>query len=95
MLSSLNVTESETDLKFLLRSKFTHGKPFPRDPVQYRSTFWHDSLLVMHLIYRSKFCERKMQFLKEGDKTAVKAMDSSVKNRWSWKWPDERLEHFF
>ena len=30
-----------------------------------------------------------MRFLKEGDKTAVKAIDSSVKNRWSWKWPDE------
>ena len=36
-----------------------------------------------------------MRFLKEGDKTAVKAIDSSVKNRWSWKWPDEILEHSF
>ena len=36
-----------------------------------------------------------MRFLKEGDKTAVKAIDSSVKNRCSWKWPDEILEHSF
>ena len=36
-----------------------------------------------------------MRFLKEGDKTAVKAIDSSVKNCWSWKWPDEILEHSF
>ena len=36
-----------------------------------------------------------MRFLKEGDKTAVKAVESSVKNRWSWKWPEERLEHSF
>ena len=36
-----------------------------------------------------------MRFLKEGDKTAVKAIDSSVKNRWSWKWPEEILEHSF
>ena len=34
-----------------------------------------------------------MCFLKQGDKTAVKAIVSSVKNRWSWKWPDVRLEH--
>ena len=33
-----------------------------------------------------------MWFFKVGDKTAVKAIDSSVKNRVSWKWPDERLE---
>ena len=33
--------------------------------------------------------------MKEGDKTAVKAIDSPVENRWSWKWPDERLEHSF
>ena len=36
-----------------------------------------------------------MRFLKEGDKTAVKAIDSSMKNRWSWKWPDKILEHSF
>ena len=36
-----------------------------------------------------------MRFLKEGYKTAAKAIVSSVKNRWSWKWTDERLEHFF
>ena len=34
-----------------------------------------------------------MWFLKEGDKTAEKAIDSSVEKRWSWKWRDERLEH--
>ena len=34
-----------------------------------------------------------MQFLKEGNKTAVKSIDSSVENCWSWKWPDECLEH--
>ena len=36
-----------------------------------------------------------MRFLKEGYKTAAKAIVSSVKNRWSWKWPDERLEPSF
>ena len=36
-----------------------------------------------------------MRFFKEGYKTAAKAIDSSVKNRWSWKWADERLEHSF
>ena len=36
-----------------------------------------------------------MRFLKEGDKTAVKAIDSSVKNRWSWNWPYEIFEHSF
>ena len=36
-----------------------------------------------------------MRFFKEGYKTAAKAIDSSVKNRWSWKWTDERLEHSF
>ena len=37
-----------------------------------------------------------MRFLKEGyNKTAVKVIDSTVKNRWSWKWPYERLEHSF
>ena len=70
--------------------------------MQSRSTFSHEPLLTAQLIYRSrdldsrsKFCERKMRFLKEGDKTAVKAIDSSVKNGWSWKWPDEILEHSF
>ena len=33
-----------------------------------------------------------MRFLKEGYKTTAKAIVSSVKKRWSWKWPDERLE---
>ena len=36
-----------------------------------------------------------MRFLKEGYKTAAKAIVSSVKKRWSWKWPEERLEHSF
>ena len=37
-----------------------------------------------------------MRFLKEGyNKTAVKAIVSSVKNLWSWKWPDECLEHSY
>ena len=36
-----------------------------------------------------------MRFLKEGDKTALKAIDSSVKNRLSWKWTVETLEHSF
>ena len=36
-----------------------------------------------------------MRFFKEGYKTAAKAIVSSVKNRWSWKWPDEGLEHSF
>ena len=36
-----------------------------------------------------------MRFLKEGDKTALKAIDSSVKNRWSWNWSVETLEHSF
>ena len=36
-----------------------------------------------------------MHFFKEGYKTAAKAIVSSVKNRWFWKWTDERLEHFF
>ena len=34
-----------------------------------------------------------MRFLEEGYKTAAKAIVSSVKKRWSWKWPGERLEH--
>ena len=42
--------------------------------------FLHDPLLTAHLIYRYKFCERKMRFSKEGDKAAVKAIDSLVKN---------------
>ena len=33
--------------------------------------------------------------MKEGYKTAAKAMVSSVKSRWSWKCTDERLEHSF
>ena len=33
--------------------------------------------------------------MKEGYKTAAKAIVSSVRNRWSWKWPDECLEHSF
>ncbi|KAK3767550.1 hypothetical protein RRG08_029569 [Elysia crispata] len=36
-----------------------------------------------------------MRFLNEGDKGAVKATDASVKNKWSWKWPDEPLQHSF
>ena len=36
-----------------------------------------------------------MQFIKEGYKTVAKAIVSLVNNRWSWKWPEERLEHFF
>ena len=36
-----------------------------------------------------------MGYLKEGEKTAKKAIDFSVENRWSWKWPDERLKHPF
>ena len=36
-----------------------------------------------------------MRFLKEGYKTAAKAINSSVKNCWSWKRPDKRLEHSF
>ena len=36
-----------------------------------------------------------MRFLKEGYETAMKAIVSSVKNRWSWKWTGERLEHSF
>ena len=36
-----------------------------------------------------------MRFFKEGYKTAAKAIVSSVKNRWSWKWTDEHLEHSF
>ena len=36
-----------------------------------------------------------MRFLKEGYKTAAKAMFSLVKNHRSWKWTDERLEHSF
>ena len=36
-----------------------------------------------------------MRFLKEGYKTAAKAIVSSLKKRWSWKWLDERLEHSF
>ena len=36
-----------------------------------------------------------MLFLKEGDKTDLKAIDSSLENCWSWKWPEERLEHSF
>ena len=36
-----------------------------------------------------------MWFLKEGYKTATKAIVSSVKKRWFWKWPDKRLEHSF
>ena len=42
--------ESETDLKFEVRSKST----FSRDPVQSRSTFSHDPVLTAHLIYRSR-----------------------------------------
>ena len=57
------------------------------------SLYWRRNLL--YNVYRSKFCQRKMRFLKEGDKTAVKAIDSSVKNHWSWKWPDAILEHSF
>ena len=34
-----------------------------------------------------------MRFLIEGYKTVAKAIVSSVKNCWSWKWTDERLEH--
>ena len=36
-----------------------------------------------------------MRFLKEGYETAAKAIVSSVKNSWSWKCPDEHLEHSF
>ena len=36
-----------------------------------------------------------MRFLKVGYKTAAKAIVSSVKNRWSWKWREELLEHSF
>ena len=36
-----------------------------------------------------------MGFLKEGYKTAAKAIVSLVKNCWSWKWIDERREHSF
>ena len=36
-----------------------------------------------------------MRFLKEGYKTAAKAIVSTVRNRWSWRWPGERLEHSF
>ena len=64
--------------------------------MQSRSTFLHDPSLSVHLmLYRSKLCERKIRFLKEGYKTAAKAMVSSVKSRWSWKCTDERLEHSF
>ena len=36
-----------------------------------------------------------MRFFKECNKTAAKAIVSSVKKRWSWKWPDEGLAHSF
>ena len=36
-----------------------------------------------------------MLFLKEGYKTAAQAIVFLVKNRRSWKWTDERLEHSF
>ena len=36
-----------------------------------------------------------MRFLKEAYKTRAKAIVSSVRNWWSWKWPDEHLEHSF
>ena len=36
-----------------------------------------------------------MRSSKEDDKTPVKVIDSSVENCWSWKGPDERLEHSF
>ena len=35
-----------------------------------------------------RFFERRRQNGHEGSK-------SSVKKRWSWKWPEERLEHIF
>ena len=39
----------------------------------------------------------KCNFFKEGNKSALKAIDdsSAVKNKWSWKWPDEVLKHSF
>ena len=63
--------------------------------MQSRSAFSHNDLLMERLVYRSKFCDRKMQFLKEGAKAAVKAIDSSVKNQWFWKWSYELTELSF
>ena len=89
--------EREIDLKFELRSKSTdRSKPFLAIQCNLnRSIFSHNLLLTAHLVYRSKVCERKMRFLKEGYKTASKAIVSLVKNRWPRKWTDERLEHSF
>ena len=56
--------------------------------------FTYDPLLTASG-YRFKFCERKFRFLKEGDNAAVKAIDSSVKNWFSWKWPDKCSELSF
>ena len=36
-----------------------------------------------------------MRFLKEGDKASVKTIDSSVRNKWSWKWTEEVVERSF
>ena len=46
-----------------------------------------------HILSIDLNSERKMGFLK--DKAAVKAIYSSVKYRWSWKWPDECPELSF
>ena len=33
-----------------------------------------------------------MKFLKEGDKAAVKIIDSNSVNKWCWKWPEEIIK---
>ena len=33
-----------------------------------------------------------MQFIKEGDEGAGKSVGASIKNKWSWKWIDEKIE---
>ena len=59
MLGGLNVTVRQTSNSNFATNK---SKLFSRDPVQSRFTFSLDHLLAVGLVYRSKFCERKMLF---------------------------------
>ena len=78
--------ESEKVLKFFLRSKSTdRSKPFLAIQCNLDLHFcmilcWWRILFINLNYVRGKCC-----FLKEGDKIALNAIDSSLKNRWSLK----------
>ena len=52
-----------------------------------------DTIAIQDLHFRTSLYWRRNRSKWEEMRFLCSAIDSSVKNRWSWKWPDEILEH--